>query len=52
MVLLRTNKGTFAGNGRGRETITPESRAMFDAVRQDRLADFVVNHPGVIANEK
>jgi len=52
MILLRTNNGTFAGNGRGRETITPESQAMFDAVRQDKLADFVVNHPGVIAKEK
>lgn len=52
MVLLRTNNGTFAGNTNGRETITPESRAMFDAVRQDRLAEFVVNHPGVVAMEK
>jgi LCP family protein required for cell wall assembly len=52
MVLLRTNNGTFAGNGSGRETITPESRDMFAAVRQDRLADFVVSHPDVIAKEK
>lgn len=52
LVLLRTNNGTFAGNANGRETITPESRAMFDAVRQDTLADFVVNHPGVVATEK
>jgi len=44
--------GTFAGNGRGRETITPQSQAMFDAVRQDRLAEFVINHPDVIAKEK
>jgi hypothetical protein len=52
MVLLRTNKGTFAGNGAGRETITPESKEMFAAVRQDRLAEFVVGHPDVIAQEK
>jgi LCP family protein required for cell wall assembly len=52
MVLLRTNNGTFAGNGAGRETITPESREMFSAVRQDRLAEFVVGHPDVIAKEK
>src|SRR3954451_8769241 len=32
MVLLRTNKGTFAGNSQGRETITPESMDMFKAV--------------------
>jgi hypothetical protein len=49
MVLLRTNNGTFAGNGRGRETLTPLSRAMFAALRQDRLAEFVADHPGVLA---
>jgi LCP family protein required for cell wall assembly len=52
MVLLRTNNGTFAGNRRGRETITPESRAMFTALRLDRLADFVAAHPGVITSAK
>jgi LCP family protein required for cell wall assembly len=52
MVLLRTNNGTFAGNNNGRETITPESKAMFQAVHDDALADFVVNHPAVIAQEK
>jgi LCP family protein required for cell wall assembly len=49
MMLLRTNNGTFAGNGRGRETLTPLSRAMFAALRQDRLAEFVADHPGVLA---
>jgi LCP family protein required for cell wall assembly len=52
MVLLRTNNGTFAGNNSGRETITPESKSMFTAVKQDKLADFVIGHPGVIAKEK
>jgi LCP family protein required for cell wall assembly len=52
MVLLRTNNGTFAGNGAGRETITPESQQMFTAVKHDRLADFIVSHPDVIASEK
>ncbi|GAB1643960.1 LCP family protein [Krasilnikovia sp. MM14-A1259] len=52
LVLLRTNKGTFAGNNEGRETITPESMEMFKAVQQDKLGDFVINHPDVIANEK
>jgi len=52
MVLLRTNQGTFAGNGAGRETITAESQAMFTAVKQDKLATFIVSHPAVIANEK
>jgi LCP family protein required for cell wall assembly len=52
MVLLRTNDGTFAGNPRGRETITPESQAMFTALRLDRLAQFVRGHPGVIATAR
>ncbi|MFG1607023.1 LCP family protein [Actinoplanes sp. NPDC049265] len=49
LVLLRTNNGTFAGNAAGRETITPLSKEMFAAVRQDRLAAFVLEHPGVVA---
>ena len=52
MVLLRTNNGTFAGNNAGREVITPESQAMFTAVKRDKLADFIVSHPDVIAKEK
>lgn len=52
LVLLRTNNGTFAGNTRGRETLTDQSREMFAAVRQDRLADYIVSNPGVIAKEK
>ena len=52
LVLLRTNNGTFAGNGSGRETLTDQSRAMFAAVRQDKLADYVINNPGVVAKEK
>jgi LCP family protein required for cell wall assembly len=52
MVLLRTNDGTFAGNSRGRETITPESKAMFTAVRLDHVAQFVAAHPGVIATAR
>jgi LCP family protein required for cell wall assembly len=52
MILLRTNNGTFAGNGTGRETLISLSREMFAAVRQDRLGAFVVNHPAVVAAEK
>jgi LCP family protein required for cell wall assembly len=51
LVLLRTNNGTFAGNGAGRETITRESRAMFTAVQSDRLGDFLVSHPDVIVGK-
>jgi LCP family protein required for cell wall assembly len=52
LVLLRTNNGTFSGNGRGREQFNETSREMFDAVREDRLADFIINNPGVVAKEK
>jgi LCP family protein required for cell wall assembly len=52
MVLLRTNNGTFAGNGNGREAISPLSKEMFAAVRQDKLADFIFANPAVVAKEK
>jgi LCP family protein required for cell wall assembly len=52
LVLLRTNSGTFAGNSNGRETISPLSKNMFSAVRQDKLADFIIGNPAVVANEK
>jgi LCP family protein required for cell wall assembly len=52
MVLLRTNGGTFAGNSSGRETFTDVTRNMFDAVKKDRLDQFVLDNPGVVANEK
>ncbi|MEV4705361.1 LCP family protein [Actinoplanes sp. NPDC049316] len=52
MVLLRTNNGTFAGNGNGRETITPKSMEMYKAVRQDKLSQFILANPDVVANEK
>jgi LCP family protein required for cell wall assembly len=52
MVLLRTNKGTFAGDGNGRETLTAESQEMFTALKNDRLAEYVINHPDVVAKEK
>ncbi|MEU4419160.1 LCP family protein [Actinoplanes sp. NPDC024001] len=52
MVLLRTNNGTFAGNGKGRERIDETTQAMFQAVKDDNLAQFVLDNPGVVANEK
>ena len=52
LTLLRTNNGTFAGNGAGRETLTEESRRMFEAVKQDRLDEFIISNPAVVAREK
>ena len=40
----------LTGNGRGRETLTAQSRAMFAAVRQDRLVEFIARHPAVVAD--
>lgn len=52
LVTLRTNGGTFSGNEAGREVLTPESRAMFDAVKNDRLGEFIVSNPGVLSSPR
>ncbi|GGN89892.1 hypothetical protein GCM10010112_74740 [Actinoplanes lobatus] len=52
LVLLRTNNGTFSGNNSGREVFNETSLKMFQAVKNDTLAEFVLDHPDVIANEK
>lgn len=52
LTLLRTNNGDFSGNGAGREMLTDESRQMFDAVKQDKLDEFILAHPTVVAHEK
>jgi LCP family protein required for cell wall assembly len=49
MVMLRTNDGTFNGNSRGREVLSARSKEMFAAVREDRVAQFVREHPAVVA---
>ncbi|HEX8631926.1 MAG TPA: LCP family protein [Catenuloplanes sp.] len=52
LMLLRTNGGTFRGNGAGREELDPISQEMFKALREDRVAEFVVANPQVVAREK
>ncbi|WP_229067381.1 LCP family protein [Actinoplanes sp. DH11] len=52
MVLLRTNNGTFSGNGAGREVLNDKSQEMFQAVKDDTLARFVLDNPDVVATEK
>ncbi|GAB3966025.1 hypothetical protein GCM10027615_12410 [Plantactinospora veratri] len=52
LVLLRTNDGNFAGNGNGRETLKPISQQMFTAVKNDRLDEFIINNPTVLAPSK
>jgi len=52
LVLLRTNDGTFNGNERGREVLKPISREMFAAVKEDRLAEFILDNPSVVSSSK
>jgi LCP family protein required for cell wall assembly len=49
LVLLRTNGGRFHGDSTGQETIDDATLAMFAAAKSDRLGDFVVNNPSVLA---
>jgi LCP family protein required for cell wall assembly len=52
LVLLRTNNGTFSGNGEGREVLNPLSLEMFRAVKNDKLGQFILENPTVLAKEK
>ena len=52
LILMRTNSGTFSGNGAGREVFNAESQAMFEAIKNDKLAEFVIQNPSVVAREK
>ena len=51
--MLRTNGGTFNGNGNGREALSrADAWTMFRAVKQDKLAEFVVRQPEVLSTRK
>jgi LCP family protein required for cell wall assembly len=52
LVLLRTNNGTFSSNGAGKESLQPVSQEMFRAVKNDSLAEFVINNPAVLSGQK
>jgi LCP family protein required for cell wall assembly len=52
LVLLRTNNGTFSGDGEGREVLNPLSVQMFRAVKSDALGQFITENPTVLAKEK
>jgi LCP family protein required for cell wall assembly len=52
LTTLRTNGGTFSGNSEGREVLNPLSVQMFEAVKNDTLADFIVTNPSVVAPNK
>ncbi|SCE71253.1 cell envelope-related function transcriptional attenuator common domain-containing protein [Micromonospora viridifaciens] len=52
LITLRTNGGTFATNANNRESLNELSVQMFTAVKQDKLADFVVANPEVLSTRK
>ncbi|MER7165580.1 LCP family protein [Micromonospora sp. NPDC000207] len=52
LTMLRTNGGDFHGNDAGRETLSPLSLEMFQAVKNDQLAEFVYANPGMISTRK
>ncbi|MET8280451.1 LCP family protein [Micromonospora sp. NPDC005174] len=52
LTMLKTNNGSFNGNSNNREALNAETMQMFEAVKQDKLAEFVFNHPEVISGRK
>jgi anionic cell wall polymer biosynthesis LytR-Cps2A-Psr (LCP) family protein len=55
LVLVKTNEGVFKSaraDGISAETLSPESLAMFGAVRDGTLADWLIAHPTYVAKEK
>jgi LCP family protein required for cell wall assembly len=52
LTMLKTNNGSFNGNGNNREALSAETMEMFEAIKQDKLAEFVFTHPQVISGRK
>ena len=52
LTMLKTNNGSFNGNDNNREALNAETMDMFQAVKQDKLAEFVFTHPEVISGRK
>ncbi|MET7966099.1 LCP family protein [Micromonospora sp. NPDC005305] len=52
LVTLRTNGGTYSSAGNGREKFNETTMEMFQAVKKDKLADFVVSNPTVLSTRK
>ncbi|HEX5596107.1 MAG TPA: LCP family protein, partial [Micromonosporaceae bacterium] len=55
MVLLRTNGGNYNSvkvNGESRERLNDVSKAMFKAVKNDALAEFITEEPSVVMPSK
>ncbi|MEV6811195.1 LCP family protein [Micromonospora sp. NPDC051296] len=52
LIMLKTNGGTYNGNGNGNEALSEQTLDMFHAVKQDKLAEFVFYNPEVISSRK
>ncbi|MGY0003498.1 LCP family protein [Micromonospora sp. I033] len=52
LITLRTNGGTYSTAGNGREKFNETTMEMFQAVKKDKLADFVVANPTVLSTRK
>ncbi|MCX4469296.1 LCP family protein [Micromonospora sp. NBC_01655] len=53
LTMLRTNGGTFHANASGtKESLSPQTMEMFQAIKEDKLAEFVYANPGVLSTRK
>ncbi|KXK62556.1 LytR family transcriptional regulator [Micromonospora rosaria] len=52
LTMLRTNGGDFHGNAAGRETLSPLTLEMFQAIKEDKLAEFVYANPDMLSTRK
>ncbi|HEX6498586.1 MAG TPA: LCP family protein [Micromonosporaceae bacterium] len=54
MVMIKTNGGHYQSvkvNGQDRETLSPESQQLFQAVRDDKVPDFIIQHPDWVSKD-
>ncbi|MFF3867941.1 LCP family protein [Micromonospora sp. NPDC001898] len=53
LTMLRTNGGEFHPTADGsKETLSPQTLQMFQAIKNDKLAEFVYANPGVLSTRK
>nr|BFE73576.1 hypothetical protein GCM10020092_068770 [Actinoplanes digitatis] len=51
LIPIRTNGGTFAAASGGGEGVTEATRALFRAASDDRLGEFLIDHPELVIND-
>ncbi|MEV4723449.1 LCP family protein [Micromonospora humida] len=52
LTMLRTNGGTFNGNANNREALSQQTLDMFQAIKEDKLGEFVYANPSVLSTRK